>query len=397
MASSTVSVAYDSIRIDENEVMQSRLNIEDKTRSNLFAWRGQFSPQLIEAMLDSYSTEQTIVADPFLGSGTVLYECARKSISAVGTEINPSAYYMAKTYELCKFDLRQRLALLHHVENHISDVLNMSNPLDELLSIAKNSPSTIIRNVVSLLIVLMDLYNNKFASELLHDKWDDLRYIISALPYSNERVHAILCDARSMEVKDNVIDLIITSPPYINVFNYHQKYRRSVEALGYDVLKIAKVEVGANRKNRGNRFLTVIEYCLDMALALKEMIRVSKPNARIILVVGRESNVLANAFCNSELIYELASGVFGLPLILKQQRAFKNKYGQMIYEDILHFSNTKLDQTIFHDELLDASRKVGISALNEKLSKLDASDKNYRLLVLAIDNADRVKPSEGMQ
>jgi len=348
-------------------------------------------------MLDSYSTEQTIVADPFLGSGTVLYECARKSISAVGTEINPSAYYMAKTYELCKFDLRQRLALLHHVENHISDVLNMSNPLDELLSIAKNSPSTIIRNVVSLLIVLMDLYNNKFASELLHDKWDDLRYIISALPYSNERVHAILCDARSMEVKDNVIDLIITSPPYINVFNYHQKYRRSVEALGYDVLKIAKVEVGANRKNRGNRFLTVIEYCLDMALALKEMIRVSKPNARIILVVGRESNVLANAFCNSELIYELASGVFGLPLILKQQRAFKNKYGQMIYEDILHFSNTKLDQTIFHDELLDASRKVGISALNEKLSKLDASDKNYRLLVLAIDNADRVKPSEGMQ
>lgn len=33
--------------------------------------------------------------------------------------------------------------------------------------------------------------------------------------------------------------LLITSPPYINVFNYHQKYRRSVEALGYDVLAIA--------------------------------------------------------------------------------------------------------------------------------------------------------------
>jgi hypothetical protein len=65
------------------------------------------------------------------------------------------------------------------------------------------------------------------------------------------------------------------------------------------------------------------------------MIRISKPNARVILVVGRESNILSNAFSNSELIYQIASSVFNLPLVLKQQRVFKNKYGQMIYEDIL--------------------------------------------------------------
>jgi len=396
MVNTSVSVAYDSIRIDNKEVMQSLLNIDDKRRSNLFAWRGQFSPQFIEAILDNYATEHTIVADPFLGSGTVLYECARRNITAVGIELNPSAYYMAKTYELCELNGNQRTTLFHTVENQISCVLCARSKLDKMLEIISNNPYSIVRNVLSLITVLMDLYNNDFSSDLLHEKWADLKCIISAIPYSSGKVRAILGDARKMGIKSNAIDLIITSPPYINVFNYHQKYRRSIEVLGYDALKIARGEVGANRKNRGNRFLTVVEYCLDMALAIEEMKRISKPNARIILVVGKESNVLSNAFCNSELIYKLASGIHGLPLVLKQQRVFKNKYGQMIYEDILHFSNTISDNIYNQTTLLDAARQVGISALLEKQDILDESDKNYRLLMSAINGAKSVKPSEGL-
>ena len=33
---------------------QGVLDIEEKNRSNLFAWRGQFSPQLIECLLEAY-------------------------------------------------------------------------------------------------------------------------------------------------------------------------------------------------------------------------------------------------------------------------------------------------------------------------------------------------------
>ena len=50
------------------------------------------------------------------------------------------------------------------------------------------------------------------------------------------------------------------------MFNYHQKYRRSVEALDCNILAIARSEIGSNRQNRGNRFLTVIQYCLDPGL-----------------------------------------------------------------------------------------------------------------------------------
>ncbi|MEJ2456542.1 MAG: DNA methyltransferase, partial [Candidatus Thiodiazotropha sp.] len=66
----------------------SVVNIEDKSRSNLFTWRGQFSPQLIEQLLLNYAKSNYSVFDPFLGSGTVLYECALLGLKASGTEIN---------------------------------------------------------------------------------------------------------------------------------------------------------------------------------------------------------------------------------------------------------------------------------------------------------------------
>ena len=39
---------FKSIPIDNEEISQSELNIDNKTRSNLFCWNGQFSPQFIE-------------------------------------------------------------------------------------------------------------------------------------------------------------------------------------------------------------------------------------------------------------------------------------------------------------------------------------------------------------
>ena len=88
-------------RIQSEEPILSRdvLNIENKVRSNLFPWRGQFSPQLVEAHLGAYASEGSLVLDPFVGSGTVLHECARRAYRALGAEVNPAAAIMARTYE----------------------------------------------------------------------------------------------------------------------------------------------------------------------------------------------------------------------------------------------------------------------------------------------------------
>ena len=72
------------------------------------------------------------------------------------------------------------------------------------------------------------------------------------------------------------------------------------------MLKIAKSEIGANRANRANRFYTVVQYCLDIAEALKEISRVSQKDARIIFVVGYESKDLGVPFYNADIIERIA-------------------------------------------------------------------------------------------
>jgi hypothetical protein len=218
-----------------------------------------------------------------------------------------------------------------------------------------------------------------------------LKTIVLNIPFSSNLIQVQRGDSRNIKLPDDNAELLITSPPYINVFNYHQKYRRSVECLGFNVLSIAKSEFGSNRKNRGNRFLTVIQYCIDMALSLKEAVRVCCYGSRMIYVVGRESSVLGYSFCNSELIYNLATEIFGLRLVVRQERVFKNRYGKMIFEDILNFSNTSLD-VYDTSEIIERSRQVAINMLEEKYSE-NTNSKNRDLLKQAINKAHIVKPS----
>lgn len=135
------------------------------------------------------------------------------------------------------------------------------------MSAIHEKTDSLLSNLLCTLIILLDLFNNELSVSILYKKWDNLKNIILQIPYSLAKVHVDMGDARQMNCNESEATLLLTSPPYINVFNYHQKYRRSVEALGYDVLKIAKNEFGSNRKNRGNRLLTVIQYCIDMALS----------------------------------------------------------------------------------------------------------------------------------
>jgi hypothetical protein len=139
-----------------------------------------------------------------------------------------------------------------------------------------------------------------------------------------------------------------------------------MELLGYNLLHIAKSEVGSNRKHRSNRFLTVTQYCMDIALVFNELSRVCKENARIIFVVGRESNVRKVSYSNSKLVYKIAKYCNNFDLTLKQERVFQNRFGQMIYEDILHFKNNKNYKN--DTEILSIAKDIAQDILKDSLN-----------------------------
>ncbi len=204
-----------------------------------------------------------------------------------------------------------------------------SHPVENLAERFSKISSVIDGEAVKIfesLIILLDVDHHAISHDFIQAKFTELVDIIEKFPNSEKPIIACLSDARSLPLPDKTIDFVVTSPPYINVFNYHQNYRKSAEILGWDILKIAKSEIGSNRANRSNRFYTVVQYCLDMADTLKELSRVTKDNARIVLVVGHESNVLGVPFYNADIIEKIAVKTGFFRKTLRQKREFKNKF-----------------------------------------------------------------------
>ena len=125
----TRSLNFHGVPLDTHTIPQSLLNIDNKDRSNPFPWNGQFSPQLVEQVLATYANRGSYLLDPFLGSGTVLFEAGRFGLPAFGSEINPAAFKMADTYRFINLSPAKRRQVLHGVTDLLGDVLPDDAPL----------------------------------------------------------------------------------------------------------------------------------------------------------------------------------------------------------------------------------------------------------------------------
>ena len=332
---------------------QDKLDVISKTRSNLFNWRGQFTPEFVEYILTSFAKKGDHVFDPFSGSGTVLQESARLGFKATGFEINPSAYAMSKFFSFCNLSDDDRNIFCNSFEEKLNSQLNNLNGqmvyvdnLDyreayrNLLDFAKVFDANLIskqERVLFMNILFQSEKDKKLTvKQSVNKSFHYIKNCILNLPYAEKEITAKLLDARSSgEMLENSVDIILTSPPYINVFNYHQNYRAIIETFNFDILKVAHSEFGSNRKNRGNRFKTVIQYCIDMELAIRSFWKTLKPNGIMILVVGRESNVRGTPFYNGQLVIEITQMTNGFSEIKTLERQFTNKFGINIKEDII--------------------------------------------------------------
>lgn len=365
---------FDGVPLDQTTVAQELLNIDNKQRSNLFPWNGQFSPQLVEVLLRTYGPRGGLVLDPFAGGGTVLYEASCLGMPVIGADINPAACKMAQIYRLMNLPVAERKSLANQLEKVLQESLPPRMPSlfstnghatdeeakESLIEINGRLSDEASRSLLEALIVLVD-FCREVTDERIYGIWAKLKARVLSLPESDLLIRLVNSDARRLPLQDSEADFVVTSPPYINVFNYHQQYRRSVEALGWNLLTVAQSEIGSNRKHRQNRFLTVIQYCLDMADVLRELRRVCKDRSGIIVIVGRESNVRKTRFFNGEIMAALASRGIGFSFASRQERVFMNRFGERILEDILHF-NVRKDRTIRPEAPRSIAREVLVKA-----------------------------------
>lgn len=362
---------------------RQKLNLVDKVRTSRFAWRGQFSPELIEYLLDTFFREAKTIYDPFSGSGTVLFEASLKGKTSFGSEINPAAWCLSSTIHLNRLSELEIKKLINRIDVFFSGI----KISEEIVNLVRVSNDRDLKSAAT--AILLSGTGNSTEIDLkkiLKAKEGFIQFLKEIHQYKGV-AYSYLEDSRATSLQSNSIEGVITSPPYINVFNYHQNYRPIMEKLGWSPLNVAKSEIGANRKFRQNRFLTVIQYAQDLGQTLNELARIMKDHALGVMVVGRESKVLGESFNNSRILEELFVAHPSFTFISSTERVFMNKFGQSIYEDLIVFIKT--DSCMNLD--IERAKQIGLSFLKAKLSQ--SKPENVELLSQAVSKGEFLQPS----
>ncbi|MFH1454913.1 MAG: hypothetical protein ABIF22_01180, partial [bacterium] len=140
----------------------------------------------------------------------------------------------------------------------------------------------------------------------------------------------------NLPIEESSVDAIITSPPYSFAIDYLKNDQPQLEYLGYNLESLREEMIGLQGRGVENK----LEIYFDkMNIALKEMQRVSKKNAPIIIIIGT-NNIQTNGVILETKVIELAERQ-NLKFELELIKPIKGLQNTMKNESILFFTNLK--------------------------------------------------------
>ena len=321
----------------------------------VYTYPAKFIPQLVSRLICEYSNEGDSVLDPMMGSGTTVVESLINNRVAFGSDINEIAYLVAKvkarpknTETLTKQMLRLQHECLSVGELFIANDKNKIIPENEridywfkeeqkeqlgillfyifnlndanirdffLVCFAQILKSTSIwlqksvkptRDTKKQILNPFDLFF-KHAKKMIK-KNDEYNVLLSDKTKENldKFINIELCDSRNLSIKDNTIDLIITSPPYVTSYEYADLHQLPLLWLGVlkDLPEFRKKFIGSSFREReeinlksliaesiisklkNKKALEVRNYYADMLETFYEMHRVLKLHGKTCIVIG---------------------------------------------------------------------------------------------------------------
>lgn len=249
-------------------------------------WIAGFSQSFVQGVLESHVSDKGgVVLDPFAGVGTTLVEAYRLGHTVVGFEINPYAHLAARVklsvgdipisvlrrevgafIDFYRTSVRSgrvpqsvppsgfRTRIPFYSDNVLKKVLYVFDFIDSLNTEIINEvfklafASTMVRysnysyepslatRASSGKQNILDYPVGEVIFEKLSNIVDDTEWFQAQYPNSNtmtrEVVHGSFFDAGE-RLGGNLIDLVITSPPYLNNYHYNRNTRPHLYWLGY--------------------------------------------------------------------------------------------------------------------------------------------------------------------
>ena len=292
------------------------------------SYPARFIPQIPLTFIKLFTKEKESVLDPMCGCGTTLVEAFLNNRNSIGNDFNPLAtlitkvkttlinedefrYFNKKLAVMKRYldlDYRRVDERINNLPNRkVSKIFNrvviskLESIRETLLEIKEESHNDLFDlGRVALSSTIWSLVENSSGIDVddmflkkvksMQNDLTRMAKIIKTIP----EVRVICGDARKLEINTNSIDLIVTSPPYVNALDYYREHMYNMLWLGMDFDLFRKHEIGGHSHFIMNRFRLLSEYLGDMLRSMIEMNRVLKKDRLCVIVVG-----------NSSLEYEL--------------------------------------------------------------------------------------------
>jgi DNA modification methylase len=305
---------------------------------------GKMKSTIARTLIETYSSPGDMVCDPFVGSGVVALECLIAGRGIIATDINPYAITLTKAkltapstvvealkktaHYLDKMELLANKMVLDKIPEWIKAFFH-SQTLRELLALTKLLRQDREYFLLACLLGILHHRRPGFlsypASHLVpylltrkfpRQEFPELYEYRAVAPRLRKKIQRVyrkfpnidpviprkceLKDATNLDLPKDSIDVVITSPPYMNALDYARDNRLRLWFLG--VTNYSRYDKRA--ANNCQKFLNLMKQCLEnIKYALRS-------GGRCILVIG-EVNRSKKSINTAKLIIDLALNKIG--------------------------------------------------------------------------------------
>lgn len=327
---------------------------------NFHPYFAKFIPQIPRLLISAFSKEKDVVLDPFCGCGTTLVEAKMLNRNSIGVDLNPlgcliskvkttplSAHLLSrldKFLESVRIDINilngqntlRRQSLVDYEKNlphfHNRDYWFKRNVLNELGIIKAHIDKIEDKDLrdfclVAFSSIITKVSNQKSESHYSRtdkkvERNDSFFLFEQQLKKMRERMAEFVDKSSDADVKiynedlrkltsvrDDSVDLVVTSPPYLNAWDYNLYQRFRFFWLGMDPMKFKNNEIGAHllhsySKNSLEKYRDDINECLNhigRTLKIGKYCCIVNANAIVRKKDVNTSNIIIEAGKNNDL------------------------------------------------------------------------------------------------
>jgi len=299
---------------------------------SLFPYRGKFHPQLVKGLINILGLKKgETILDPMSGSGTTNIEAALMGIDSYAIDVSPFCQFMIKTkYE----GLTINLGLLEKININVDELFeffNKKNILDTISKIAEDkrkiyylyllafldalgySKRVVRSNHRQLFEKVLFRYNETIINTLRN------RYFINEIGKLKILSNSSALD---IELENDSVDGIITSPPYSFAIDYVANDKDQLEYLNCDTDLLKNQLIGLKGKTIKEK---LENYFADMDKFCQEAARVLKKNKYLVIIIGSNTNQTDGIRLEDKVIESAHNyGLIPVKTIIKPIKGMRN-------------------------------------------------------------------------